>query len=91
MAELAASEAEILAHMNADHADTIALFAERLLGISAPGAGDRAWRMTGIDPEGCDLRRGPEVARIDFATPVLDAEAARAELVRLAASARGRA
>jgi hypothetical protein len=41
--------------------------------------------------EGCDLRRGPEVARIDFATPVLDAEAARAELVRLAALARGRA
>ena len=49
---LAAAEAEIVAHMNADHADAIALYAERLLGRAGDG-----WRMTGIDPEGLDLRR----------------------------------
>jgi putative heme iron utilization protein len=44
--------------------------------------------MTGIDPEGIDLRRGGSIARLDFAQPVSDAEAARAELVRLAKMAR---
>src|SRR5947208_8317004 len=35
-AALAAAEAEIIAHMNADHADAIALYAKRLLGV--PGS-----------------------------------------------------
>jgi putative heme iron utilization protein len=80
---LAAAEAEIVAHMNADHADAIALYAERLLRL--PGAG---WRMTGLDPEGIDLRRGDETARLDFASPVLDAAAARHALIALADQAR---
>ena len=49
---LAAAEADIVAHMNEDHADAVALYAERLLGLAGTG-----WRMTGIDPEGLDLRR----------------------------------
>ncbi|HXZ00842.1 MAG TPA: DUF2470 domain-containing protein [Stellaceae bacterium] len=81
---LQAAEADILAHMNADHARTIDLYADRLLGLSGEG-----WRLTGVDPEGTDLRRGGVVARLDFRTPVSDAEGARAELVRLAQSARG--
>ena len=44
------AEAEILAHMNEDHADAIQLYATALMG-ARPGA----WRMAGIDPEGCDL------------------------------------
>src|SRR5688500_4289831 len=67
---LAAAEADIVAHMNQDHADAVSLYAGRLLGL--PGSG---WRMTGIDPEGLDLRRpmeqGGEMARLDFAAPVL--------------------
>ncbi len=43
----------IPAHMNADHAGTIDLDAERLLGLAGAG-----WRLTGVDPEGADLRRG---------------------------------
>lgn len=88
---LARAEAEIVAHMNADHGEAIALYAKRLLG--QPGTG---WRMTGIDPEGLDLRRpmeaGGETARLDFAScfprPVLTPEAARGALIALAEKAR---
>ena len=83
---LAAAEAEIIAHMNEGHADAIALYAERLLGRQGDG-----WRMTGIDPEGLDIRREGETARLDFAAPVLTPEAARRTLARLAETARGAA
>src|SRR4029077_6915026 len=80
---LAAAEPEILKHMNDDHGDAIDRYAHRLLGRRGPG-----WRMTGIDPEGIDLRNGGETARLDFAAlvavPVLSPEAARAALVQLA-------
>ena len=82
-AALAAREADIVAHMNADHADAVRLYAKVLLGRTGED-----WRMTGCDPEGIDLRRGGEVARLDFDRTVGDAEAARAELVRLARRAR---
>ncbi|HUH83977.1 MAG TPA: DUF2470 domain-containing protein [Stellaceae bacterium] len=84
-AALAEAEADILAHMNQDHPATLDLYAERIAGLGA-GTG---WRMTGIDAEGFDLRRGGCVARLDFRAPVGDAEGARAELVRLAKLARG--
>ena len=80
---LAAAEAGIVEHMNADHADALDLMVRILAGRRGEG-----WRMTGIDPEGCDLRRAGEVARLDFAAPVGDAETARAELVRLTREAR---
>jgi hypothetical protein len=80
---LAEAEAGIVAHMNADHADAVALYAARLL--RRGGAG---WQMTGLDPEGIDLRDGGETARLDFAEPVLNPQAARRTLVALAAEAR---
>ncbi|MGD9502825.1 MAG: HugZ family protein, partial [Methyloceanibacter sp.] len=80
---LIAAEPEIVAHMNADHADALDLYATALAGAEASG-----WRMTGIDPEGFDLVRDGEARRIFFATPVATPEAARKELVRLAAEAR---
>jgi len=80
---LAEAEAEILAHMNSDHLDAIALYANRLLGL--PGIG---WFLTGVDPEGCDLRRGGSVARLNFEAPASDAEAVRLELVKLVKRAR---
>ncbi len=82
---LAAAEAEIVAHMNEDHADAVQLYAERLLGL--PGGG---WRLTGVDPEGCDLRADGHVARLPFEKPVRDAESCRVELVRLVKQARAR-
>ncbi len=80
---LAAGEPGILEHMNGEHADAVQLYAVKLLGRDGDG-----WRMTGIDPEGADLRRGGEVARLPFDHPVGDAEKARAELVRLVKRAR---
>ncbi len=77
-------EPGVVGHMNADHADAIQLYATRLL-----GAGDAGWRMTGCDAEGCDLRRGGEVLRLDFDRPVHSADGARVELVRLVKRARG--
>jgi heme iron utilization protein len=82
-AVLALAEAAIVAHMNADHADAIALYAKRLLGRCGEG-----WQMTGIDPEGIDLRREGETARLDFVAPVSTSEAARQVLIALAAQAR---
>jgi len=75
---LAAGEANIVDHMNADHADALALYADKLLGL----AGDK-WTMTGIDPEGCDLRQGGACGRLEFDRLVADPAAARAMLVAL--------
>ena len=84
---LAAAEPEILKHMNEDHGDAIARYAHHLLGRTGTG-----WQMTGIDPEGIDLRCGGETARLDFAAPVsvpvLTPQAAQAALVQLAGMAR---
>ena len=80
---LAAAEPAILAHMNADHSEAIADYAQRLLRRAGSG-----WRMTGIDPEGADLHREGETARLDFPHAVLTPEAARAALVSLAEAAR---
>jgi heme iron utilization protein len=82
---LATAEAGILAHMNADHAETVDLYAEKLLKLAGSG-----WRLTGIDPEGADLRREGRVARLDFRRPVGDADGARAAFVELAREARAR-
>lgn len=82
--DLAAREADIVAHMNADHADALQLYAEHRFGDDGGG-----WAMTGIDPEGFDLRRGAARRRIDFERPVRDADGARAALVSLVQAARG--
>jgi putative heme iron utilization protein len=80
------AEPGIVAHMNEDHADAIELYATRLLG-GAPGA----WRMSGIDPEGCDLVLGARALRLPFAARITSGEAARKELVRLVGAARAKA
>jgi hypothetical protein len=81
--ELADREADIVGHMNADHGEAIALYATSLLDREGG-----AWTMTGIDPEGCDLRCGGRVARLAFDAPVHDAAAARAALVALVSRGR---
>lgn len=83
-ADLVAAEAAIVSHMNTDHADAVQLYATKLLARSGKG-----WLLTGVDPEGADLRRGGEVARLAFDKRVTTAEQARVELVRLVKRARG--
>ncbi|MFO0996864.1 MAG: DUF2470 domain-containing protein [Alphaproteobacteria bacterium] len=84
-AGLMAQEGDILDHMNGDHAEAIGLYATAILGRT-PGE----WRMTGLDPEGCDLRCGGATARLTFAQAIQNPEEARATLARLAQEARTR-
>ena len=101
-AALAEAEDAILSHMNADHADALRLYATVLAGRRAGGAesggsggdentgaeGAENWTMTGIDPDGCDLRRSGEMARFDFDHSVETPEDARVTLAGLARQAR---
>jgi heme iron utilization protein len=81
---LAEAEEGIVAHMNEDHAAAVGLYATRLLGQP-----EAPWRMTGIDPEGCDLRAENRTARIVFDRRIANAREAREILVALAKKARG--
>jgi len=82
-AALAESEAEIVDHMNTDHADAVQLYAGKLLDL--PG---RDWKMTGIDAEGLDLRCGGRVARLAFDQPIGTAGEARKALIATVSKAR---
>ena len=81
--ELIAAEVDIVDHMNEDHNDAIQLYANKLLGFQ-----DAGWVMTGVDPEGCDLRNRGTVARLVFDEPVRTADEARSTLVALVGKAR---
>jgi putative heme iron utilization protein len=76
---LAAAEPDVLAHMNSDHAAAVERIATHRLGLEAG-----PWRMTGCDPEGCDLRLGSRTARIGFEAQIATPAQARAALVSLA-------
>jgi heme iron utilization protein len=77
------AEESAIEHMNVDHAEALALYAEKLCG--APKA---RWRATGIDPEGMDLASGDLTARLVFPERVQGPEGLRKTLVTLAAQAR---
>lgn len=79
------AEPDIVEHMNSHHADAVELYAIDV------GASAGAWRMTGIDPEGCDIVLNGATRRILFAVTVRTPAEARKELMRLAAEARSRA
>jgi putative heme iron utilization protein len=79
-----AAEAGAVEHMNADHADAIALYATVLLGAPAG-----KWRIIGLDPEGCDLMLDARVRRLDFPRRITGPGELRAALVELAHQARG--
>jgi len=77
------AEAGIVAHMNDDHTDALELYA-----LAFTGGDPGPWRMTGIDPEGCDILLGTDARRVPFAARVSTPGEARKELVRLANAAR---
>jgi hypothetical protein len=82
-AQLLAAEAEIIAHMNTDHADALELYATRLAGMPAG-----AWRLAGIDPAGIDLVLADVAARVPFPERVRAPREARRALKTLAQQAR---
>jgi heme oxygenase (biliverdin-IX-beta and delta-forming) len=81
--DLLAAEPGIIEHMNQDHREAIRLYATRLAGGT-----EGVWRMSGIDPEGCDLICEGDARRIRFQAPIATPGEARAELVRLVNAAR---
>lgn len=82
-AELVCAEAEILAHMNADHADAVRLYATKLL-----GAADGAWRCVGCDPEGLELQLDRMALRLPFPQRVRAPGVLRQVLKQMAEQAR---
>lgn len=83
VAAIAAAEAEIIAHVNADHADALEAIAVGLFG-AAPGA----WQISAVDVDGLDLALGESVLRLPFAAPADAAEKVRLELIRAARAGR---
>jgi putative heme iron utilization protein len=76
-------EAEAIAHMNADHAEALNLYATKLL-----GARDDDWRCVGIDPDGIELQIGQTALRLAFPQRVTGPGPLRAVLKQLAEQAR---
>jgi putative heme iron utilization protein len=82
-AELVAAEPAILAHMNADHAETCRLYATKLL-----GAPDGEWRCVGCDPEGLELQRERTALRLPFPQRIRSPGVLRQVLKQMAEEAR---
>jgi len=83
---MAAIEDSVVEHMNGDHAEALDLIANRLLGRKGNG-----WKMGGLDPDGADLVLDGRWARVAFQASMASSRQVRAEFVRLAAAARGKA
>ena len=81
--EVDEAEADILAHVNADHVDTLLLYCRALGGVAAETA-----RAVGVDCDGIDVRADGRLLRFDFDAPALDAAAVRARLIGLAERSR---
>ena len=82
VAAIAAAEAAIIAHCNADHAGSLAELAARH-GRTGP------WLMLGVDCDGFDLLQDHAVLRLGFPQPVHDAAGVRSALIALLSESRG--
>ena len=78
MESLAAAEPGAVAHMNSDHSDAVDRYAAKL------GEATGGWRLACFDPEGLDLVRGDDTARLWFDPPLQSAADLRPTLVALA-------
>jgi heme oxygenase (biliverdin-IX-beta and delta-forming) len=77
------AEEGAIAHMNADHAEALRLYATKLL-----GAPDGDWACVGIDPEGIELQKGGAALRLFFLQRVTGPGPLRAIFKQLADQAR---
>lgn len=84
---LAAQEAGILEHMNADHADSLRQYCAHVHDLTPASV-----EMIGIDSDGFDVRAEEgatsRILRFDFDQPIHDAQGARAALVALSSQCR---
>lgn len=88
---LASSAADILAHMNGDHADAVLAYARALAAIPTATAAT----MTAVDRYGFELAAttadGPKAARIAFDDPAVTTDAVRKAMIALVSRARAQA
>jgi heme iron utilization protein len=82
-AALIEAEAEIVEHLDGEHAETLRLYATKLL-----GAPDGPWRCAGCDPEGLELQCGRSARRLPFRHRVASPGAVRQMLKELAEQSR---
>lgn len=82
-AEIAAAEPGAIEHMNEDHYDAVALYAQYF----AKAEGSR-WTLVGIDADGFDLASGDEAARVFFPEPLQSSDEIRMALVAMVKEAR---
>ncbi|MBM3350444.1 MAG: DUF2470 domain-containing protein [Betaproteobacteria bacterium] len=79
---LAGQETSIIAHMNADHIDSLIAYCQYFHQINASTA-----TMLGIDTDGFDVRvidaDTTKIVRFEFDRPVQDAQSARVALVQM--------
>ena len=71
-------EDDILAHMNADHQESLRNYCRSFHQCEAEAA-----EMTGIDCDGFDIRADGQVLRLDFPEPVADVQQARQSLAMI--------
>ncbi len=81
---LEAAEADILQHMNEDHANALRDYCRHVHGITPTHA-----QMVGIDTDGFDVRGDGALLRIAFPEPVASPGQVRAALIALANASRG--
>ncbi len=88
-AAIGAAEADILAHMNADHAETVHAETVQRYAVDLLKRRGKSWRMVACDADGCDLAQVGRVARLAFDVPAGSVDDVRARLVGLSRLARG--
>jgi putative heme iron utilization protein len=77
------AEQGAIEHMNADHRETMNLYATKLLGAELAD-----WRCTGCDPDGIDMQAAARTLRLDFPRRIVTPAALRKMLKELADQAR---
>ena len=83
---LEAAAADILQHMNEDHADALRDYCRHVHGVTPAHA-----EMVGIDGDGFDVSADGALLRIPFPEPVANPGQVRGALIALANASRGRA
>lgn len=71
-------EAEIIEHMNSSHSESLDLYSQKILKLNSKG-----WKLTGVDPDGFDLRKGVKLSRYFFEKQIMDAKKLRGIFVHL--------
>jgi hypothetical protein len=77
-------EESAIIHMNDDHRGAVQLYAQRLLGAEGTD-----WKITAIDPDGCDLAGVSGTLRLAFPAMVRNGKELREAFVALSKQTRG--